>query len=402
MLRVIMSEYLYDTAARLLGIDNTSGNASGPAMDLLAKELRDSGFEVVLQPVRIRGVDQHNLVAWAGPAVAGGLILSGHVDTVPCLNQPGWTHEPIGMTVDEDRIFGRGVADMKGFLAQCLAAVRQMDVAALTKPVVLALTAEEEVGCSGAELLAPALGEMLGDVPVPRMCWIGEPTTWAVYQAHKGIVQVRIAVHGAGGHSSLPHQGVNAIAVAGRVVETMGQLQAELREPVESMRELFAQAPYTTCNVGTIHGGTATNMIAEQCDLTFSYRPLPDADPLAPFRELTGRLALVDLADHGGGDGRASIVVEEPEVVPPLHSTPDTPLARALEAVLGESPRGGAPYATDGGRFAETGLNVLICGPGDLAQAHQPDESLSRAAFEKGPRIIGAVLEHLCEGRGRS
>ncbi len=371
-------------------------------MEILARELRGSGFEVVLQPVRIRGVDQHNLVAWAGPAVEGGLILSGHVDTVPCLDQPGWTCEPFGMTVDGDRMFGRGVADMKGFIAQCLAAVREVNTAALTRPVVLALTAEEEVGCSGAELLAPALGEVLGDVPVPRLCWIGEPTTWAVYQAHKGIVQVRIAVHGAGGHSSLPHQGVNAIAIAGRVVEAVGQVQAELREPVESMVDLFAQAPCTTFNIGTIHGGTAANMIAERCDLTLSYRPLPDddtdADPLDPFRRLTERLALVDLADHGGGDGRASIVIGEPEVVPPLHSPADTPLARALEAVVGESPRGGLPYATDGGRFAQAGLDVLICGPGDLDQAHQPNESLSTAAFEKGPDVIRAVIKDLCEG----
>ncbi len=351
-----------------------------------------------MQPVRIRGVEQHNLVAWAGPAVEDGLILSGHVDTVPCRNQPGWTREPIGMTVDGDRMIGRGVADMKGFIAQCLAAVRDVDVAALTRPVVLALTAEEEVGCSGAELLAPALPELLGDVPMPRACWIGEPTTWAVYQAHKGIVQAQIAVHGVGGHSSLPHQGVNAIVVAGRVVEAIGRLQAELREPVESMRALFGQAPCTTFNVGTIHGGTASNMIAERCDLTLSYRPLPDADPLAPFRRLTERLALLDLADHGGGDSRAGIVIGEPEVVPPLHSPADTPLARALEAVLDESPRGGVPYATDGGRFAEAGMDVLICGPGDLDQAHQPDESLSRAAFEKGPGIVRAVIEHLCTG----
>jgi acetylornithine deacetylase len=393
----IMSEYLYDTARRLLEIDNTSGNPSGPVMELIAGELRGSGFEVVLQPVEIRGVEQHNLVAWAGPAVVGGLILSGHVDTVPCLDQPGWTREPLGLTVEEDRVFGRGVADMKGFVAQCLAAVREVDVATLTRPVVLALTAEEEMGCSGAALLAPALGELLGDVPVPRMCWIGEPTSWAVYQAHKGIVQVRIAVHGRGGHSSLPHLGVNAVAVAGRVVEAIGQVQAELREPVESMRALFSQAPCTTFNVGTIHGGTAANMIAERCDLTLSYRPLPDGDPLAPFHQLTERLAALDLADHGGGDARASIVVEDPEVVPPLRSPADTPLAQALEAVLGESPRGGVPYATDGGRFAEAGIDVLICGPGDLDQAHQPNESLSRPAFERSPDVVRAVIERLCQ-----
>ena len=391
-----MSEYLYDTARRLLESDNTSGRPSGPVMELVAEELRGSGFEVRLQPVRIRGVDQHNLVAWAGPAVEGGVILSGHVDTVPWLDQPGWTREPVRLTVEGERLYGRGVSDMKGFVAQCLAAVREVDVAGLARPVVLALTAEEEVGCRGAELLAPALGSLLGDVPVPRLCWIGEPTSWSVYQAHKGVAQVQVAVHGKGGHSSLPDQGVNAIVIAGRVVEAIGQVQEELRAPVEAMRTLFTEAPYTALNIGTIHGGTAGNMIAERCDLTVSWRPMPGADPLAPYRQLTERLALVDLADHGGGDARATIVVGDPEVMLPLHSPADTPLARALEAVVGESPRGGAPYATDGGRFAEVGIHVLICGPGDIAQAHQPDESLSTAAFERGPGVIRAVIERLC------
>ena len=390
-----MSDYLYDMAKRLVEIDNTSGIPSGPVMELIAGELRGVGFEVALQPVMIRGVEQHNLVAWAGPAVEGGLVLSGHVDTVPWLEQPGWSREPVELTVEGERLFGRGVSDMKGFLAQCLAAMRELDVGGLKRPVVLVLTAEEEVGCSGAALLAPALKALCG-VPVPRVCWIGEPTSWAVYEAHKGIVQVRIAVHGAGGHSSLPQHGVNAIVVAGRVVEVLDQLQSEWQKPVEAMRALFSEAPCTTFNVGTIHGGTAANMIAERCDVTLSYRPLPDGDPLAPHRQLTERLSALDLADHGGGEGRASIVVGDPEVVPPLHSPTDTPLAQALEVVLGESPRGGAAYATDGGRFAEAGMHVLICGPGELNQAHQPDESLSKAAFERGPRIIAQVIHRLC------
>jgi acetylornithine deacetylase len=217
-----------------------------------------------------------------------------------------------------------------------------------------------------------------------------------VFQAHKGIVQVEIAVHGAGGHSSLPQHGVNAIVVAGRVVEAIAQLQDELRAPVADMRALFTDAPCTTFNVGTIAGGTAANMIAERCDVKLSYRPLPDGDPLAPYTELKERLARLDLADRGGGDARASIVVGEPEVVSPMLCAADTPLAEALQAELGESPRGGAPYATDGGRFAEVGIDVLICGPGELAQAHQPDESIARSAFERGPDVITAVMRRLC------
>ncbi|MFH2008255.1 MAG: acetylornithine deacetylase [bacterium] len=393
-----MREYLYHVAARLLAFDNTSGNPSGEAMRFLAGELEGSGFRTVLQPVSIRGVEQHNLVAWAGPAAPDGLILSGHVDTVPFADQPGWTRPPLALTVESDRVWGRGTADMKGFLAQCLTAARALPVSRLERPVVLAFTAEEEVGCSGAERLAPALQSLLGGVPMPRMAWIGEPTSWAVYHAHKGIVQLRVTVRGRGGHSSLPQDGVNAISVAARAIEAIGAYQAELAAPRESMRQLFPDAPCTTLNVGRIRGGTASNMIADECAFTVSYRPLPDRDPLEPWREIERRMAGLARTDYGGGSRSASIDVSEPQVVPPLRSPVDTPLAAALQAVLGAPPRGGAPYATDGGRFAQAGIDVLICGPGALADAHQPDEGLSRADFERGPEVILQVLNQLCLG----
>jgi acetylornithine deacetylase len=291
---------------------------------------------------------------------------------------------------------------MKGFVAQCLAAARRLDPASLARPLVLAFTCDEEVGCLGAERLAPAFAGLLGDVPLPRLCWIGEPTSWRVLHAHKGIVQFDVVARGRGGHSSVPEAGVNAIALAARAAVAIGEVQAELRaRPDEAWRAGFPDAPYTTFNLGTIAGGTASNVIAERCRLRVSYRPLPDADPLAPFERVRARLAAAPPRDPGSPDLRGELELEPPRVVPGLLSPRGTPLEKALLEALGEHAPGGAPFCTDGGRLAVAGIDSLVCGPGELGQAHQPDESISRGAFERGPDLILAVLADLLGARRR-
>jgi len=388
--------YLYETLAALVGHDTVTGRPCAEAMAYLARELERWSFRTARQDVRLNGVDQVNLVAVAGPAEPDGLVLSAHLDVVPFRAQPGWTRDALELAVDGDRVYGRGVADMKGFVAQILAAVATLDLGRLERPLVLAFTAEEEVGCRGAEALGPALRDLLAPVPVPRLVWIGEPTAWGRHHAHKGIVQFQVEVHGRGGHSSLPERGVNAIGVAARAVQVVGRIQEDHRTPRESWRASFPEAPYPTLNVGTIAGGTAGNMIPESCRFQVSYRPLPDEDPLHLYREIERRLAHMDLTDHAGGGHLASVTVDpDPMVVPGLDSAVDTPLIRALAEALWEAPVTGAPYATDGGRLAPFGLDALICGPGELSQAHQPDESLSRRELERGPAVIRAVIERL-------
>jgi acetylornithine deacetylase len=176
----------------------------------------------------------------------------------------------------------------------------------------------------------------------------------------------------------------------------VGELQAELRSrPRSEFAGLFPEAPYTTLNFGTVHGGTATNMIAEQCTFTLSYRPLPDEDPLFVQREVERRFASRALRDWGS-EVAAEIHVSPPVVAPGLHSPTGTKLEQALRDRLGTGEVGGAPFCTDGGRFAAAGIASLICGPGDLAEAHQPDESIARVAFEAGAEHVLRVVERLC------
>jgi len=342
-------------------------------------------------------VAKANLVAVAGPARPGGLALSGHVDVVPWADQPGWTRDPLRLEIEDRRVYGRGTSDMKGFLAQCLDAVRRLDRTRLERPLHLLLTSDEEVGCLGAARLVESLPVLLGEYPPPALAWIGEPTGWRVFHAHKGVVGFRVQVRGEGGHSSVPEAGVNAIAVAAQAIATIGALQRDLRRsPSREFQALFPEAPYTTVNLGTIRGGTANNMIAESCEFTLSYRPLPDEDPLRLHRQVAERLA--DPPADWGSDRRGQIRVGEPQWAPGMLSPRGTPLEAALRARLDPPAGEGAPFCTDGGQLARAGIHCLICGPGDLEQAHRPDESVSRAAFEAGADHVLAVVQCLCGG----
>jgi acetylornithine deacetylase len=379
-----------------VGADTVSTRGNAALMAELAQRLESAGFRARLQRWGEGADAKANLVAVAGPPERGGLILSGHLDVVPFAGQPGWTRDPLRLSFDADRVYGRGTSDMKVFLAQCVDAAFTLDVASLRRPLVFLFTSDEEIGCLGAARLAPELDALLGEIPRPGLAWIGEPSSWQVFHTHKGIVAFGVTVRGRGGHSSLPSAGVNAIAVAAQALASVGALQAELRSrPRADFAAVFPEAPYTTLNFGTIEGGTASNMIAERCHFTVSYRPLPDEDPLAVYREARARI-LERAHRDWGSEGQAELEVSEPLVAPGMLSPTGTPLEQALRARLGVVASGGAPFCTDGGRFAAAGIASLICGPGDLDQAHQPDESVSRAAFESGTEHVLRVVQRLC------
>jgi acetylornithine deacetylase len=390
---------LEDTAARLVAADTVSHRGNAAVMGELADRLESAGFRARLQRWGDGEGAKANLVAVAGPPEPDGLVVSGHLDVVPFADQPGWTHDPLRLCFDGDRIYGRGTSDMKVFLAQCVDAAARLEVSALRRPVVLVFTADEEIGCLGAARLVPELGALLGEVPAPALAWIGEPTSWRVLHAHKGVCAFGVTVRGRGGHSSVPTAGVNAIAVAAQALAIVGELQAELRaRPRTEFADVFPDAPYTTLNFGTVGGGTAANVIAEECRFTVSYRPLPDEDPRWVRDEVERRLAERKLRDWGS-DVEAAVEVSDVLIAPGLLSPQGTVLERVLRERLPGRAGGGAPFCTDGGRFAAAGIASLICGPGELEQAHQPDESVARDAFESGPAHIVRVVEQLCATR---
>ena len=388
---------LVELSTELVAADTVSHRGSRAAMEKLGDRLTSLGMEVRLQTWGEGEGEKANLVAVAGPPEPDGLILSGHLDVVPYADQPGWTRPPLQLGLEGDRVYGRGTSDMKVFLAQCVDAMGRIDLDALRRPAVLLFTSDEEVGCQGAARLVPDLPELLGDTPRPRLCWIGEPTSWEVFHCHKGVVSFGVEVLGEGGHSSLPEAGVNAIAVAAQLVARIGEIQQELRgQPRAAFAEVFAEAPYTTLNLGTIHGGSALNMIADSCSFAVSYRPLPDEDPHALWERIRARLLDEPASDWGSGRGPVEVRVGEPFSAPALATARGTRLEEELRQHLGQQRIAGAPFCTDGGQLAAAGIDSIICGPGELDQAHQPDESMSREAFETGTGHIEALLRTFC------
>src|SRR5271166_4460953 len=240
-----MADYLYDTIRRLIAFDTVSANSNVEAAQFLADRLQSGGFETAFQNVEISGVQHANLIAWAGPPVRDGLMLSGHIDTVPFDGQPGWTREPLKADLEGERLYGRGASDMKGFIAQCIDAAMRLDRKTLKRPLVFVFTADEEVGCRGAELVGPELGSLLGDLPMPRLCWIGEPTSYGICHTHKSIGSFELKVQGRGGHSGAPAEGVNAIAVMGKMMNVIGKLQQERASSRSAaFAEAFPESPY--------------------------------------------------------------------------------------------------------------------------------------------------------------
>jgi len=390
---------LHEVARRLIAYDTVSTRSNADAMAYLAECLDRPGLRVAVQRFEWDGIEGVNLLANAGPAESGGLVLCGHVDTVPFDGQPGWTRDPLEFVVDQERAYGRGTSDMKGFVAQCVVMAAALDLGRLTRPLVLAFTAAEEVGSRGAIALVDQLPSLLTDVPVPDLAWIGEPTSYQIFHAHKGIVSFEVVVKGTSGHASRPDRGVNAIVIAAEVVDRVGRYQEELRAG-DGDPATFPDSPHPTLNVGTIRGGTADNVIAEECRIKVSYRPLPGQDPRDIHREIAHRLSAIDGRDRGGSASRATIAVGEPRIVGSLQTPRGTRLEGALLDVLGPRPVLGAPFATDGPALASAGIASLVCGPGDLDQAHQPDECIDRRAFEEGSALVAAVVDRLCTDRG--
>ena len=393
-----MNNRLYELVARLVAVDTVSHRTNLPAAELLADQLDACGFAVMVRGYTDpAGIAKANVVASIGPEVEGGILLSGHIDTVPWEQQPGWNSDPLRLVLSGDRYIGRGIADMKGFLAECAIAASSLEPDQFRRPLMFLFTADEEVGCLGAARIADELASLVGDHPLPKLAWIGEPTSFQIHHAHKSAVLFSVNVRGRGGHSGLPDRGVNAITIAARVVDAVAQLNEQLRgEHNEEFRELFSDSPFPTINVGTIQGGTAANVIADQCELRMLYRSMPGRDPLEIYEEVRRRLARLDATERPDAAHRATIEIGAPTVVPPMLTPRGTRLERALRELANVGEPTGSLLAADGCRLEPLGIATLICGPGEFDQAHQPNESIAARSLERGLELVRRVIHRLC------
>ena len=300
-----------------------------------------------------------------------GLVLSGHTDVVPVDGQD-WTSEPFIATIRGDKLYGRGACDMKGFIACALTllpqAVNLSNAGKLRRPLHLALSFDEEVGCLGAPLI---LADLKARGITPDYCIVGEPTNMAMVVAHKGIAVYRCRVHGKSAHSSLTATGVNAISYASRLIGYVDELAEEISH--RSDNDALFDVPYSTLSVGTIKGGTATNIVPNLCEFTFDYRNLPHMtqdDILTPIQAKVAELN----AQMQARSADTGIELLQEESVPAMTDSDSAELQALIAALTGDDTRHKVAYATEGGQFTNSGIPTIICGPGSIEQAHKADE----------------------------
>nr|WP_298412900.1 acetylornithine deacetylase [uncultured Halomonas sp.] len=334
-----------------------------------------------------------NLLARIGPDVTGGVVLSGHTDVVPVDGQP-WTSDPFTLTDKGDgRLYGRGTCDMKGFIACALAQVPHWIEQHLERPILLAFSYDEEVGCLGAPRL---IERLMADYPRPAAVIIGEPTLMAPVVAQKGITTLRTTVTGREAHSSQVNQGVSAIHVAARLVTKIEDIMAELRG--EGRVDEAFNVAHSSLHVGKIQGGTAINIMARECQFDWEIRHLPQDgfdEVVARFNDFAEGLER-ELKQRAP---QVSIRTEKLiETVPALADRDNREALSLCHALLGERDSEAVAYATEGGQFQRAGLSTVICGPGSIAQAHQPDEYIEISQLEAGGDFMRRLGDYLSAG----
>lgn len=329
-----------------------------------------------------------NLYATIGPQAAGGIVLSGHTDVVPVAGQD-WSSDPWTLTERDGRLYGRGACDMKGFDAIALALVPEMLKAPLKRPVHIALSYDEEVGCQGVRVM---IKDMVAAGFAPSAVIVGEPSMMQVVTGHKGGMRMRTTVRGHAVHSSRVHAGVPAVMIAAELIHWHNEVMAEnkARTPADTGFE----PPYTTLHVGVVQGGTAVNITAEHCSFTHEVRCIPGESDEAYEQRYRAKLAEVEarmkaIAPETGID--FEVTSYTPAMGPEQGGAAET-LCRRL---TGDNGSHVVSYGTEGGLFQRAGWSTVVCGPGDIAQAHQPDEFLSVDQLEKGTQFIRGVIAEL-------
>ncbi len=360
------SSAVLDLMDRLVSFDTVSARSNLPLIRFIADLLGSHGIGVRL--THGDSAEKANLYATIGPDGRGGIVLSGHTDVVPVEGQP-WTGDPFRLTRRGTRLYGRGAADMKGFIATVLALLPEMTAEPLATPIHLAFSYDEEVGCAGVPHLLAKLGDAL---PLPSMALIGEPTEMRPVTAHKGILGFLTRFRGRDGHSSAPHRGSGAIFPAAEAIAYLGRIADELKSaaPPDSPFD----PPYTTLNVGTISGGTAINILPRECRFVWEFRPIPETDADQLVRRFETHLRDELLARMRKTAPESEIINERLCAAPPLRPEPDSPAERLARALTGANASGAVSFATEAGLFQAKRISAVVCGPGSIAQAHQPDE----------------------------
>jgi acetylornithine deacetylase len=382
-------------AQRLVRLDTVSARSNLALIETIADELRALGV-----PLRLTYDDERrkaNLFATLGAGKPGGLVLSGHTDTVPWDGQ-AWSREPLSATVHDGKLYGRGSADMKSYIGAVVAQTKHWLEADLPFALHYAFSYDEEVGAFGVRrLLADLadLAELREAGRAPRLCIIGEPTEMVPAVAHKGVYRWRCSVRGHAAHSSLTPHAVNAVEAAARVIAHIAAIGDELRE--SGQRQAGFDVPYTTAAVCVVQGGIADNVVPEDCRFHYEFRNLPDVDAEALHERVAEHARALEPAMKAV-DPATGIRFESITEMPAFKARPDEPAVALALRLAGATRTTNVAFGTEAGLFQRAGISTVVCGPGSINQAHQADEFVSLdqlarcEAFLRGITREGAAL----------
>ena len=370
---------------RLVAFDTESSRSNLALIDFVADYLDGWGVPYVRVP-NAAG-DKAALFATLGPSIDGGVVLSGHTDVVPVTGQ-AWTTDPFVLRVAEGRAYGRGAVDMKGFDALALALVPDALRGALRRPIHILLSYDEETTCLGVADTSARFG---ADLSRPGAVIVGEPTGMQVADAHKSVVTFNTTVHGHEAHSAKPMLGANAVMAAADLIAELNRVADAMAARGDASGRF--DPPHTTVHVGVIQGGTARNILPKRCTFQWEFRGLPDLDMAeipALFTAACERV-MRDRLNRYGAYGRIETLEEV--AVPGLAPDPGSEAERLALRLAGRNATITVPYATEAGRFQRAGIPTVVCGPGSIDQAHQPDEFITLDELARGEAFMHRLVE---------
>ena len=376
-----------DLLERLVSFDTTSRNSNLALIGFI----RDY-FDRLGVPYRVStdaAGQKANLHAMIGPHQPGGLALSGHVDTVPVDGQ-AWTGDPFALRRRDGKLYARGSCDMKGFVASCLAAIPDFQALNLVRPLHLFISYDEEVGCAGVKRLIQDLGE---SGLRPDLCVVGEPSGMKPILAHKGKFNVNVAVRGRPGHSSEPSKGVNAVYAAAEAIAWVAREARRLA--AEGPFEEGFDPPHTTIHVGTMQGGSILNIIPEHASFTMEWRFIPGDSPHRHLDRMRGWIAETIEPAMKRIDPACGFSYDVTLEMPGMALPADHALSTVVKQVVGSNSTGKVSYGTEGGFYETAGIPTIICGPGHIDQAHQPDEWIAESELAACDRFVRQLADKL-------
>ena len=359
-------------------------------LDLIAY-VRDFLGGIGIDSMLVHNEDGRKANLWAsiGPKDVPGIVLSGHTDVVPVEGQ-AWSSDPFKLEKRNGSYFGRGTADMKGFIACCLRAAEMAAQRKLHTPINLAFSYDEEIGCVGVRRLL----DILKDAPVkPRLCIVGEPTLMQAVTAHKGKLGFRVTAHGLEAHSSLAPIGVNAIYMASDLIGAIRTIQKDIAE--NGVRDGDYEVAYTTLHVGKMQGGEVMNIVPNRCSFDFEIRYLPEDDQHAIVTRI--KAAAENIAEgYCGVFDKARFEFMDLQSYPAMNTPVDSEAVKFVHALTGGNSTGKITFGTEGGLFQQAlGTPAVVCGPGNIAVAHKPDEHVSEAQMAQCDRMLERLVEKL-------